>query len=147
VASAEARAYMHQLYTHDFIEVVFNQGQAEAIDALVSADFIDHNPVQGQPPTQASIKALVRGLHTAFPDLRFSVEDVMVDGDQVVGRWRMQGTNTGVFLGRPPTGKVVDITGIDILRVTRGKIAELWYNVDELGLLRQLGLVPVPSHG
>ena len=145
MTTATSRETLVQLYVERFIEEILNQGQADKMDALVTQDFVDHNPLPGCPPSAESVKRLVVGLHTAFPDLHFDVEDVIVEGDRVVGRWRMEATNTGSFMGIPPTGNHVAVTGIDIVRVADGKFAELWYNVDELGLMQQLGVVSPPS--
>ena len=82
----------------------------------------------------------------AFPDLRFTTDVVVADGDFVVGRWTMTGTNTGVFdlFGLPPTGRPVTMTGQEIFRAHDGKLAEVWHQEDAPGMLRQLGLEPPP---
>jgi predicted ester cyclase len=82
----------------------------------------------------------------AFPDLRFTDDVVMSDGECVVGRWTMTGTNTGTFdlFGLPPTGRPVTMTGQEIFRARDGKLAEIWHQEDVPGMLRQLGLEPPP---
>jgi predicted ester cyclase len=83
----------------------------------------------------------------AFPDLRFTADVVISDGQYVVGRWTMTGTNTGTFdlFGLPPTGRPVTMTGQEIFRADGGKLAELWHQEDVPGMLRQLGLEPPPA--
>ncbi len=88
----------------------------------------------------------VAELRAAFPDLWVSVEDVVAAGDRVVHRFTLVGTQTGPFLGLPPTGRPVRATGIALDRVADGKLAERWVVLDAIGLLRQLGAVAVLRH-
>jgi len=83
----------------------------------------------------------------AFPDLRFTDDVVMSDGQYVAGRWTMTGTNTGTFdlFGLPPTGRPVTMTGQEIFRAENGKLVEVWHQEDAPGMLRQLGLEPPPA--
>jgi predicted ester cyclase len=80
-------------------------------------------------------------LRTAFPDMQYTVEDEIVEGDKVVHRLIGHGTQQGEFLGIPPTGKQATWTGIAIYRIAGGKIAERWVNVDNLGTIQQLGAI------
>ena len=73
------------------------------------------------------------------------MEDQIADGDKVASRWIARGTNTGAFMGMPPTGKQVTIAGMLIVRVAGGKMVESWVNFDALGMLQQLGVVPAPG--
>jgi predicted ester cyclase len=84
-------------------------------------------------------------LREAFPDLHFTVEDQIAAGDRVVTRWAGTGTHEGEFQGIPPTGRKVRISGIDIDRFASGKVVECWPEVNELGLLQQLGVLPAPE--
>ena len=79
-----------------------------------------------------------------MPDLQLIVEDQIAEGDKVATRWRMCGTHSGAeFMGMPPTGRKVDVTGISIDRLVKGKIAEHWSAEDALGMMQQLGIVPL----
>jgi predicted ester cyclase len=79
---------------------------------------------------------------TALPDIKLTVEDIFGEGDRVFSRARLQGTNTGEFNGMPPTGKSIDIRWImNACRVQDGRIVEEWETVDQMEILRQLGLV------
>ena len=80
-------------------------------------------------------------------DPRFTIEDLIAEGDKVVVRWTNSGTNVGEFLGMPPTGKSFTIAGIDIHRLQDGKMAEHWHVVDNFSMLLQLGLIPPPGGG
>jgi predicted ester cyclase len=77
---------------------------------------------------------------------KYTIEDVVAEGDRVVVRWTNSGTHIGVFAGIPPTGRSFVIAGIDIYRVADGKLAEHWHVVDQLAMMAQLGLLPEPSN-
>ena len=81
-------------------------------------------------------------LLAAFPDISFTVEDMIAEGDKVVTRWTMNATHKGQFGGIPPTGKRVSITGVDISRIVTGKFVESWMYSDRVGLMQQLGVMP-----
>jgi len=81
---------------------------------------------------------------TAFPDVRFTVEDQIADGDLLANRFTVRGTHQGEFMGIPPTGKQATVSGIDMIRVRDGKVVEHWVQMDQMGLMQQLGLMPSP---
>jgi predicted ester cyclase len=78
-------------------------------------------------------------LHSAFPDLQIEIEDLIAEGDKVVGRVTARGTHQGAFMGIAPTGKPVSFNAIDVVRIAGGKIVERWSQADNLALLQQLG--------
>ena len=84
----------------------------------------------------------LRGFLAAFPDIRFTVEQIVGEGDLVVSRWTATGTQTGHFFDIAPTGTAVEWTGINVFRIACGRIAESWGQADHLGLRRQLGALP-----
>jgi steroid delta-isomerase-like uncharacterized protein len=119
-----------------------------AADAILSADFVNHNPAFGHAPTRDGYKQTVAQFRAAFPDLSMTVEDVLAEGDRATVRFRVRGTHLGAFGVFPPTGRSVDFTGTGTARVRDGQIVELWVNGDLLGLLQQLGaLIAPPSDG
>jgi steroid delta-isomerase-like uncharacterized protein len=93
---------------------------------LVAPDFIDHDPLPGQPAGVEGAEYVVSTMHGAHPDLRFTIDDLVAEGDRVTIRWTLRGTNTGPMLGRPPTGQPVELAAIVIFRIEDGKIAERW---------------------
>jgi predicted ester cyclase len=88
------------------------------------------------------VKAFVAAYRRAFPDAHSTVENQVAEEDKVVTRWRARGTHRGELGGMEPTGRGFEIDGITIERIAGGKIAEVWVARDELGLLRQLGVLP-----
>jgi steroid delta-isomerase-like uncharacterized protein len=119
---------------------VLNAGKVSLLDTLIGAAYVDHNPSAGQPPGAAGVKGKVESLRAAFPDLRYTLEDVVAEGDLVAARYSWRGTHKGeAFLGIPPSGKSILVRGMDFYRFRDGKIVEHWDNIDELGMLSQLG--------
>lgn len=78
----------------------------------------------------------------AFPDVRYTMEDLIAEGDRVMDRWTVHATHLGDFLGIPPTGKAITFWGIDILRIVNGRIKEIWHLEDQVSVLQQLGVLP-----
>lgn len=124
---------------------VINQRNVVAADEIFAADVRDHTVPPGLPPGRDGLKANFGAFLAAFPDLSFTVEDMIAEGDQVVTRRTFRGTHQGPLFGIPPTGRPVTVTGIDISRVEAGKVVEHWGNEDDLGMLQQLGVVPAPG--
>jgi len=137
---------LESLYRRWLAEV-WGHGRLDVAGELMAADLVDHNPYPGQPPGLEGHNWAVAMVRRAFPDLRFTADVVISDGEFVSGRWTMTGTNTGVFdLYRlPPTGRPVTMTGQEIFRARDGKVAEVWHQEDAPGMLRQLGLEPPPA--
>ncbi|MDP2662915.1 MAG: ester cyclase, partial [Dehalococcoidia bacterium] len=82
----------------------------------------------------------------AFPDMQVKVEDEILEGELLVERWSSTCTHTGEFMGLPPTGKSLSLTGISVVRLSGDKIAESWENYDAIGMLQQLGAAPTPGN-
>jgi predicted ester cyclase len=80
-----------------------------------------------------------------FPDVANTIEDLIAEGDKVVARWRSRATHQGEYMGTPPTGKEVEVTGITLYRIEGGKIAQSWNIEDKLGLMRQIGAFAEPE--
>jgi predicted ester cyclase len=128
-----------------FYDEVFNKKNRAAINDFFDPNFVDHAAPPGLPGGIEGAKQTLTMYLTAFPDLHFTVEDLIAEGDKVVARITTRGTQQGAFMGIPPTGKQVTVTAIDINRIVGGKFVEHWLNIDTLGLLQQLGVVPAPG--
>ena len=111
-------------------EEVWNQGNLSVCDEIFDA---------------AYEKGFAPVLRAAFPDLHFTIEDMIAEDDKVVTRHTMTGTHQGEFMGIAPTGRPIEFTVIDILRLDQGKIVEHWAVQDRLALMQQLGLLPTPD--
>jgi steroid delta-isomerase-like uncharacterized protein len=128
-----------------YYEEVFNQRKTGLIGRLAVEDYIEHDPFPGQGNGRADLQARVQTILAAFAPLRFRVEHLVAEDDQVVAHWSQSGTHTGAFLGIPPTGRQYTISGIDIHKLRDGRMAEHWHMVDLYGLLQQLGAIPAPD--
>jgi steroid delta-isomerase-like uncharacterized protein len=122
------------------IEEVYNRGDLALVDEVAASDLIIHAGPQDIRGREGA-KQYVAALRAGFPDLRFTIEDQVAEGDTVVTRWTARGTHAGEFQGVPATGREIRITGTDIDRIVGGKVTECWAHLDELGLMRQLGVV------
>lgn len=123
---------------------LLNAGNAEAVGDLVATDYEEHDPLPGQGTGRDGVvdrfSMIVQGLAP-----RFTVEDVIAEGDRVVVRWTNAGTHVGDFAGAPATGRAFTIGGIDVYRVADGRLCEHWHQLDQLSMLGQLGLFPEPA--
>jgi predicted ester cyclase len=139
MSTEQNRTVVRRLY-----DDVLNGRRIELIDHLVVGDYIDHDRLPGQrdgrPGLVDNVSALAAGL-----DPRFTIEDVIAEGDRVAVRWINEGTHVAEFLGVPPTGRSFRFAGIDIYRVDGGMLAEHWHVVDQLTMFQQLGLIPTPE--
>lgn len=129
-------------------EEVWNDKNLDAIDELIANDYVHHDPQS--PPVStgaAAYKGFVTYYLSAFPDLRFTLEEELSDEDTVVTRWTATGTHNGLLYGVSGTGRHFSVTGITIARIRNGKAVESWNNWDSLGLMQQLGIVSTEARG
>jgi steroid delta-isomerase-like uncharacterized protein len=125
---------------------VWSEGHLDVIDELFADDFVA--TIVGAPEQirgPQGFREFVVMYRTAFPDLRLTVDEQFAEGETVVTRWTATGTNEGELMGMPATGKQATTAGININRVSGGKLVEGWGLFDQLGLLQQIGAVPVPT--
>ena len=128
-----------------FYAEVLNGRDVAVLDELAVEDYVEHDPFPGQGNGRADLKARVQALQSAFDPLRFTVEDMIAEGDKVVVRWKNSGTHSGNFMGIPATNKPFSVAGIDIHVVRDGQLAEHWHVVDQLTQLQQMGVIPGPG--
>jgi predicted ester cyclase len=129
--------FQHATNTHDE-ELI-----SRVVDQVFRPDVLIRTPLPTEASGAEAIKEVFVRLHRAFPDLRVEIQDLLEDGDRVVARNVVTGTQTGEYLGRPPTGRTVRYEEIFIVRFVDGLVAETWGVVDVLTQLRQLDLSPV----
>lgn len=125
-------------------EEFWNEGNAAVLDEVFVANFVDHS-TPGLAPGREGLKQFIIPFRDAFSDIHNTVDDVIVEGDKVAWRWTFRGTHKGPVMGIPATGKVITLTGITIDRIAGGQIVERWNQMDALGMLQQLGVVPPPG--
>jgi predicted ester cyclase len=113
------------LIRHLFDEVI-PSGDAARMRALFTEDWVDHDPLPGQAPGLDGAEYVIGMMHGAHPDVHFTIDDLLAEGDRVTIRFTLLGTNTRPFLGRQPTGLPVEYRAIVIFRIADGRIVERW---------------------
>ena len=124
-----------------YYEQVLNRGDLGLLASIAREDHVEHDPLPGQGAGLAGFRDRVRMLRDGLQP-QFTIEQIVAEGDTVVVRWTNRGKHVGTFLGIPPTNKSFQIAGIDIHAMRDGKLAEHHHVVDQLSMLKQLGLVP-----
>ena len=123
---------------------VLDAGNLDALPELAASNYVENDPLPGQGSGLKGLVQRVRMLRNGLPNLHFTVDDIVAEGEKVIVRWTMQGTHLGEFFGVPATGKTVKATGVDIILMRDGKMAEHWHEIDALGLLQQLDVIVLP---
>lgn len=134
----ENKAIIRRLYEE------LNKGNLNIADELIVEDYAQHS-ILPVPPGREGFKKFFAAFSAAFPNAHFTIEDMIAEKDKVALRFTGRFTHRGEFMGVHPTGKQMKMTGIDIFRLSNGKIVEHWDEVDQLGLLQQLGIIPPPE--
>ncbi len=125
-------------------EEIYNQGKLDVAEEIYDENFVSHiSPSDLKGPK--GIKEFTSMLRSAFPDLKFKIEDQIAEGDKVATRWTVTGTHKGDYMGVAPTGKFISNTGIALHRVANGKMVESWISSDNLGVMQKLGAVSMPG--
>ncbi len=123
----------------------YPKGYESLVDEFIAEDFVDHNP-QGPniAPGREGVKQVTAGRLSAFPDMKVTVDAQVAEGDKVVNRMTITGTQQGEFMGIPATGKSFSMGAVAIFRIEDGRIAERWGHSDAMGMMQQLGAAPPP---
>jgi steroid delta-isomerase-like uncharacterized protein len=125
-----------------FFEVGPSKGDLGAADALLAPEISLHTPLQTSGPGIEAMNNVIITCRAAFHDLHVTIDDIMANGDMVTARFTTRGIHKGEFMGLPPTGKAITMTGIEIFRINEGKVTELWGEANRMGLMQQLGILP-----
>jgi predicted ester cyclase len=130
----------------ELVRRYFSAGEAE-----IKAEFAGKNEYHApeftnhMPAGDLKLKEYgqaMNALLVAFPDTKYTIEDMIAEGDKVVARYKFYGTHKGVYRGIAPTGKRVNAEGIEIVNIAGGRLVEAWSSFDNLGMMRQLGAIP-----
>jgi steroid delta-isomerase-like uncharacterized protein len=125
-----------------FVEDVINQGKFDRAAEYVWEDVVEQVPLPGQGPGLEGLNDVLRAMRTGFPDIVFSIQEQVTEGDKVVSRFDWTGTHQGAFLGIPATGRAVRVWGIVIDALVDGRIKDTRILMDTMGLMGQLGVIP-----
>ena len=131
-----------------FFEEAFGQGNLAVLDEIIAPNQVNGGPgaLPEMPSGPEGTKMLITAYRNAFPDLHFTIDEQIAEGNTVVTRWTAHGTHKGELAGLPATGKVATVVGLGVDRVENGKIVESWGLFDQFGMLQQLGVIPTPGH-
>ena len=140
MSTEQNKAVLRRLF-----EEGLNQNNPGVFDELLAPNFVIYDPPPGMSPDREGFRQLIEMFRAAFPDLHVTFEAEFADGDYVIHRGYTTGTHKGELMGIPPTGKQVKIKSLDIWRVVNGKAVENWVQLDMLGLMEQLGVIPAPG--
>jgi steroid delta-isomerase-like uncharacterized protein len=124
-----------------FVSRVLNDGHIAAVDKLVTTNFLDHDRLVGQDDGREGLKQFASRFKSAFPDSTIIPDITLASGDTAVVRWTARGTHQGPFLGIPPTGRTIQVAGINFLRISNQQVVEKWGNWPMAETLRQLGVI------
>jgi steroid delta-isomerase-like uncharacterized protein len=121
---------------------VINQENKAALDDILAPDMITHDTINGRLEGAAAFKGLIAFFDAAFPGHRVTVQRYIADGDCVAVHHTHYARHTGDFMGLPPTGRELVVPGMELYRLSEGRVVEFWRHDDDAGMLRQLGLMP-----
>ncbi|NMH92478.1 ester cyclase [Pseudonocardia bannensis] len=126
-----------------FIQELFSKGDLDAVDRYLDPDFVNHDPpFPGAPDGPEGMRQAAAMFRRALPDWHSEVNQLVAEDDIVVERFTAGGTHRGELMGAQPTGRTIVLAGVNMFRIDGDRILERWGRLDELGLLRQLGLLP-----
>jgi predicted ester cyclase len=128
-----------------FFEELLSTDNLALADEILSPDFRLYFAGSPDPMDLKRYKDFLAARRATFPDRRFAVEDMIAEGDKVSARFTMRGTHNGELRGIAPSGREVTMSGIDIIRLKKGKMVEDRVEVDQLGMMQQLGVIPSPQ--
>ena len=124
------------------LEEIFNNGNLDLADELIAPDYVDHDPAMPEDIRgPEGFEEYVSAYRTAFPDIHIEIEDQIAEGDKVVTRWTGTGTHERELAGIAPTGNRVILPGMEIVRISDGKLVEGWEGYDSMTMMRQLGVM------
>ena len=141
----ESALERNQAVIRRFVEEVQNHKDQTAYDDLNDPEFVNLSAPPGVPSDREGGKMFLFGFLNAFPDSRFTIDDMIAEGDRVVTKKTFTGTHTADFAGIAATGNTVTLQYVDIMRVRDGRIVEHWLSMDQLSFMQQLGVIPMPS--
>ncbi len=134
----------HKAAVRRVFEEAINQRKLAIIEEVIGPEYVNRS-MPAPSPGPAGLRAVLQGFIDGFPDLHIQLHNVLGEGDTVATRGEFTGTHRGAFMGVPATGKKVKVPYIDLWRFQGGKAVENWVQMDLLGLMQQLGVLPTPG--
>ncbi len=138
--SAENKEVVRRIF-----EDLFNRGDLSQADELVAPDLVEHNAHPSGASGSGAITQIVAWCHRTLPDVHFTIEDMVAEGDYVAARVTLRGTHQGEMMSLAPTGKRISQAQMHLCRIVSGRMVEHWEVTDGLSLMQQLGVIPAHS--
>jgi predicted SnoaL-like aldol condensation-catalyzing enzyme len=139
MSSEQNKALVRRIF-----EEGINQNKPGVFDELIAPSYVNYD-FPAPAPGPEGLKMIIGLFQAAFPDMRVTIEEELAEGNKVITRGYFSGSHQGDFQGIPPTGRQIKVKYIDIWRVENGKLVENWVQMDQLGLMQQLGVIPAPG--
>ena len=140
---------VNKVLSRRLVEEAWNQGTIDVVEEALADDFVHHDPTAPERRSRDDYKQWLVQSRMAFPDLQITIDDEVVDGEQIVTRWSVRGTHQGDLVQPigtiPATQREIKVTRITIARYANGKLVEDWQESDTLGFMMQLGLLPASA--
>ena len=130
-----------------YFDEILNKSDLTLVPEIFSHDSVFCAPHMPEIRGHEARKLFITAIHTTYPDIHYTIQELIAEGDKVVARWKYSGTHKGEWMGTKPTGKHFTATGTTTLRISGGKIVEEWADYDALGVWQQLGVLPALGHG
>ena len=132
----------NKLVMHRFTEFI-NTASEKLAGELISPNAIFHVPGRAEPlKGPAGYLSIIGMMRVGFPDIRWTLEEMIAEGDKVAARFTMRGTHQGTFFGVAPTGKKIEVAAMNFYRLSGGQFVEERGQPDLLGLMQQIGAIP-----
>ena len=131
-----------------YFDEAANGGNLDLLEEIFAPDYLHHDPANPDPRPVVGpqgVRDHLTSLMGAFPDLKFEVDEMVAEGEDIVVRWTARGTNTGDYFGMPATDRPIEITGMNTWNTRDGQAVEGWVNRDDMLMMQQLGVVPAPG--
>lgn len=138
---SQSAAEQNKALMEKFYDEAVNQGKTEVIDELLADSFVEHEAIPGAAQGKQAVKDYFVMFRQAFPDLKFTVNDMVSSGNKVWTLLTITGTHSGPFMGMPATGKKIDVKCVDIVRFENGQAVEHWGVTDTGAMMQQLGML------
>ena len=130
-----------------FGEEILNQKNLAAIDDICRPDYVEYDPAPGQGPGAEGLKQWFGQVFVGLPDMHWTIEEQVAEGEHVMSRWTWRGTHLGELFGIPATGKQVTVAAWTSDHIVDGKLADSRIILDMFGMMQQMGIIPAPGQG
>ncbi|HET9137471.1 MAG TPA: ester cyclase [Candidatus Kapabacteria bacterium] len=131
-----------QIAAYMAVNDMFNTGKFDDMGKYIEANYVEHNLHPGEKPGLDGLKEHMTMLRAAFPDVKFTINNITADSNMIWALMTITGTNSGPFMGMPATGKAINFQGVDIVKLQNGKCTDHWGFYQDMKMMEQMGMMP-----